>query len=557
MAKSKYLKIASYSFIFVLLTAAIAPNKRFFEIAKNIEIYAALFKTVNEFYVDEVNPNQLLNTSVKSMLGELDPYTVYISEDKIEDYRTMSTGQYGGIGASTVRINKRVYISTVVKNGPASIAGIKVGDEVISASGVPVFNKSNEELNQLVRGQAKTSLVLGIRKNGSEDIINISVLRDKITIKNVPYFGILEDNVGYVKFTQFTENGGKNIEKAIKELKKDGATSLIIDLRSNPGGLLHEAVNICNLFIPKDKLVVETKGKRPENSTQFNTLNQPIDLSIPVVVLVNSSSASASEIVAGTLQDYDRAVIVGQKSYGKGLVQNVRPLTYNAQLKVTIAKYYTPSGRCIQALDYTHRNKDGSVGKIADSLKTRYKTAIGRTVYDGGGVDPDIPVTAQKWPPLVVKLIQEGKIYLYANEFRLVNESILAPSNFELSDTQFSNFVEWIGQQEFNFKSKLELDVENIEKQSLKFGSSSELFTSTLKHIKSEVNTPLKAQLYKEKELLKNILEAEIAIRYYDEAGGIETSLANDKEIKIAINLLASPSKYKSILSDIKSTSTK
>ncbi len=551
MAKSKYLKLVSYSIIFVLLTAAIAPNNRFFEIAKNIEIYAALFKTVNEFYVDEVNPNQLLNTSVKSMLGELDPYTVYISEDKIEDYRTMSTGQYGGIGASTVRIDKKIYISTVVQKGPASMAGIEVGDEVISASGISVLNKSNEELNQLVRGQAKTSLVLGIRKNGSENIVNVSVLRDKIIIKNVPYFGLLDDNVGYIKFAQFTENGGKNVEKAVKDLKKGGATSLIIDLRSNPGGLLHEAVNICNLFIPKGNLVVETKGKRPENSTQFKTLNQPMDLSIPVVVLVNSSSASASEIVAGTLQDYDRAVIIGQKSYGKGLVQNVRPLTYNAQLKVTIAKYYTPSGRCIQALDYTHRNKDGSVGKIADSLKTAYHTTIGRTVYDGGGVDPDILVAAQRWSPFVVKLIQEGKIYLYANKFKLINEAILSPSNFELSDTQFSNFVKWAQQQEFNFKSRLELDVENIEKQSLKHSSSSELFASTLKHIKSEVHAPLGAQLYKEKELLKNILEAEIAIRYYDEAGGIETSLADDKEIKLAIDLLASPTKYKSILSDI------
>jgi len=551
MAKSKLLKLVSYSIVFVLLTAAIAPNNRFFEIAKNIEIYAALFKTVNEFYVDEVNPNQLLNTSVKSMLAKLDPYTVYISEDKIEDYRTMSTGQYGGIGASTVRIDKRIFISAVVLNGPASIAGIKVGDEVISASGILLLNKSNEELNQLVRGQAKTSLALGIKKNGSKTIINISVLREKITIKNVPYFGILDKNVGYIKFAQFTENGGKNIEKAIKELKKDGATSLIIDLRSNPGGLLHEAVNICNLFIPKGKLVVETKGKRSENSTQFKTLNQPLDLSIPVIVLINSSSASASEIVAGTLQDYDRAVVIGQKSYGKGLVQNVRPLTYNAQLKVTIAKYYTPSGRCIQALDYAHRNEDGSVGKIADSLKTQYFTDVGRTVYDGGGVDPDMMVAVKKRSPLVIKLIQEGKIYLYANEFKLVNEAIQTPSNFDLSDIQFNDFVEWVQQQEFVFKSKLELDVENIEKQSFKHSSSSELYASTLKHIKSEVNTPLETQLYKEKELLKNILEAEIAIRYYDEAGGIETSLADDKEIKDAINLLTSPSKYKSILSNI------
>ncbi len=550
MINRKPVKLAFIAIILVLFTVASTPKNRFFEIAKNIEIYSALFRTVNEFYVDEINPNQLLNTSVKSMLAKLDPYTVYISEDKIEDYRTMSTGQYGGIGASTVRIKGKVFISAVVNNGPAHNANLEVGDEVISASGIAVLNKSNEELNQLVRGQAKTSLLLGIRKNGSENTNNISVVRDKIIIKNVPYYGLLDNEVGYIKFVQFTENGGKNINRAIKDLKKDGAKALILDLRSNPGGLLHEAVNICNLFIPKDKLVVETKGKRPENSTRFNTLNQPLDFAIPLVVLINSSSASASEIVAGTLQDYDRAVILGQKSYGKGLVQNVRPLTYNAQLKVTIAKYYTPSGRCIQALDYTHRNKDGSVGKVADSLKTTYKTSNGRTVYDGGGVDPEIVMKEVKWSPIAIQLVKEGEIYLYANEFKLTNEAIAQPAKFELTDAQFNNFIQWVMASDFEFKNNIERSLEKINSLSSN-SNSTDLFNSTLVDINNDLHQPLDEQLLEEKALLKSILETEIALRYYNEEGGIETSLADDDEIKKAIEIISNPEKYNAILSGI------
>ncbi len=539
------------SFLVLLLVAATIPSNRFFEIAKNIEIYASLYKTVNEVYVDEVNPSHLMNTAVKSMLSKLDPYTVYISEDKIEDFRTQSTGQYGGIGASTIRLEGRVYISNVVPEGPAATAGIEVGDEVIYASGVPVLNKSNEELNQLVRGQAKTTIILGIRKNGEDTTINVGVLRDKITIKNVPYYGIIRDNVGYVKFTQFTKNGGKNIDKAVKELKKQGATSLIIDLRSNPGGLLHEAVNICNLFLPKGKLIVETKGKRPENSAEFKTLNQPVDLNIPLAILINNSSASASEIVAGTLQDYDRAVIIGQKSFGKGLVQNVRPLTYNAQLKVTIAKYYTPSGRCIQALDYTHRNENGSIGKVADSLKTAYKTENGRIVYDGGGIDPDVVQVEETFSPLVIKLIQKGYIYKYANKFKLKYSSIAAPAQFNISNEQFNDFLDWVSQYDLTYKTKLEKQIDRIEALSESSKFTSPLFAATLNELKSEIKSPIRKQLQQESNIIKEILEAEIALRYYDDEGGIETTLADDEEIDKAVEVLTDTQQYKALLSGI------
>ena len=536
----------------VIIIAAAAPNSRYFEIAKNIEIYSALYKTINEIYVDEVNPNKLLNTSVETMLSNLDPYTVYISEDKIEDFRTESTGEYGGIGASTVRLNGRVFISMVVNDGPADNAGIEIGDEVITAAGVPVLGKTNDELNQLVRGQAKTSVLLGIKKNGQDNVEDLSVIRDKITIENVPYFGMVDENTGYIKFTTFTANGAKNITKALKDLKNQGATSVILDLRDNPGGLLNEARDICNLFIPKGKLVVSTKGKRPENSSEFKTLNAPLDLKIPVIVLVNHSSASASEIVAGTLQDYDRAVIMGQKSYGKGLVQNVRPLSYNAQLKVTIAKYYTPSGRCIQALDYTHRNEDGSVGTIADSLKTSFKTVNGRTVYDGGGVDPDVLLPDKEWPSLLVELVKQGKIYTYANVFKLANPTIAEPKGFNLTDKQFEDFVNWIEADTITYESTAQKKFDVIEELSKNLNEQSELYASTLAEVKSGLEQPVSSQLYAIKKDIERTLEAEIALRYYSEEGGIQASLADDFEVNRARELLKNPAQYKKILSGIK-----
>lgn len=549
MKKRKFLGISGMFALLLIVIAATVPTSRYFEIAKNIEIYSALYKTINELYVDEVNPNKLLNTTVDAMLANLDPYTVYISEDKIEDFRTESTGEYGGIGASTIRLNGRVFISMVVPDGPADNADIEIGDEVMSAAGVEVLGKSNDELNQLVRGQAKTSITLGIRKNGADNTVNVNVVRDKITIENVPYYGLVSDNTGYIKFTSFTENGGRNIGKALKELKSDGATSVILDLRGNPGGLLHEAVNICNLFIAKGKIVVETKGKRPENSNTFRTLGQPMDLNIPVVVLVNHSSASASEIVAGTLQDYDRAVILGQKSYGKGLVQNARPLSYNAQLKVTIAKYYTPSGRCIQALDYTHRNEDGSVGMVPDSIKTAFKTTNGRTVYDGGGIDPDVLMPDKEWSPLLIELIQQGKIYAYANEFKLKNKSIAKPQNFNLTESQFNDFVEWMVADTFTYESQAEKRFDTIQELSKNTKEQSELFSSTLEQVKKDLHQPLSDQLYAAKSEIKKTLEAEIALRYYSEKGGIEASLADDIEIKKAVELLNNPTQYKAILS--------
>ncbi|CAN5613842.1 hypothetical protein BH10BAC4_BH10BAC4_10400 [soil metagenome] len=395
--------------VFALTLFAFSPPAdRYFEIAKNLDIFATLFKEVNALYVDDVNPNKLVRTGIDAMLNSLDPYTNYIPEDEVEDFRTMNTGQYGGIGAVTREIGKRTLVTMMYEGFPAFKGGLKIGDQVIKMDEVELAKISTEEANHLMRGQVGTAVSLTVLRYGVKDPIKLEFKREKIKISNVPYFGMISSNIGYVQLSDFTSDAGKEVKNAVMALKEKGAKSIILDLRDNPGGLLFEAVNICNIFLPKGKQVVSTKGKIPENNINYETLNTPVDLEIPVAVLINRGSASASEIVAGTLQDYDRAIIIGEKSYGKGLVQLSRPLSYNAQIKITTAKYYTPTGRCIQVLDYTHRRDDGSVGSIPDSVKKEFKTTRGRTVYDGGGIDPDILIATPDPSTVAQVLFAQG-----------------------------------------------------------------------------------------------------------------------------------------------------
>ena len=354
---------------FFVLVAFNRLDERYFEIAKNLDIFATLFKEVNTYYVDEINPNTFMRSGIEAMLRTLDPYTNYIAEDDIEDYRTMTTGQYGGIGALIGKRNKKNTVIMPYIGFPAHKAGLQIGDELILVDEIEVQEKTTSEISKLLKGQANTSLKLTIKRYGVDDQLELNLTREKITIDNVPYYGMVSEDVGYIKLSDFTTNAGKEVKNALLELKNEGATSIILDLRDNPGGLLNEAVNVSNVFIPKGSEVVSTRGKVRDWNKIYKALNIPVDTEIPVVVITNSRSASAAEIVAGVIQDYDRGVLVGQKTFGKGLVQATRPLTYNAQLKVTTAKYYTPSGRCIQAIDYSNRNEDGSVGKIPDSLK--------------------------------------------------------------------------------------------------------------------------------------------------------------------------------------------
>ncbi len=523
------------------------PAERYFEIAKNLDIFASLFKEVNALYVDEINPNKTIRTGIDAMLNSLDPYTNFISEDEVEDYRTLNTGQYGGIGAVTRQINNRTFVTMVYENYPAFKNGLKIGDEVLKMDGIELARLSVEEANHLMRGQVGTTVKLTVKRMGQTNPIDIEFKREKIKISNVPYFGMLNDNTGYVQLTEFTPEAGKEVKNAVVSLKEKGAKYLIIDLRGNPGGLLLEAVNICNLFIPKGKKVVDTKGKLEDSNITYETLNAPVDLDIPVAVIINRGSASASEIVAGTLQDYDRAIVLGERSYGKGLVQVGRPLSYNSQVKITTAKYYTPTGRCIQVLDYTHRREDGSVASIPDSLKKEFRTTRGRKVYDGGGIDPDIKVEAQEAATITQVIYGKGFIFDYATLYAFNHPTLPEAKNFSLTDQEYQDFVTWMKNKSYSVQSPVETELLELTEEAKR-----EKFYDDLKPQLDQIKTRLaetrKNDLTHYKDQIKQLLEKEIVSRYYFEKGSVETGFKYDQEVKAAIEVLHNQPEYKRIL---------
>ena len=543
-------KSVIYFASFLLLLTGLAftpPAERYFEIAKSLDIFATLFKEVNALYVDEVNPNKLVRTGIDAMLSSLDPYTNFIAEDEVEDYRTMNTGQYGGIGAITREIGKRTVVTMMYEGYPAYKGGLKIGDEVIKMDEVELSKISMEEANHLMRGQVGTTVTLTVKRYGVKDPIRLDFKREKIKVSNVPYFGMISSNVGYVQLADFTPDAGKEVKNAVINLKEKGAKGIVLDLRGNPGGLLFEAVNICNIFLPKGKHVVSTKGKIPDNNINYETLNPPVDLDIPVTVLINRGSASASEIVAGTLQDYDRAVIIGEKSYGKGLVQLSRPLSYNAQVKITTAKYYTPTGRCIQVLDYSHRRDDGSVGSIPDSIKRAFKTTQGRTVYDGGGIDPDIAVENEEASTVAQVLYTHGYIFDFGTQYASRHETIAAARNFNLTDSDYNDFVDWMKTRNYSYRSSLEMQLSRLSEE-----AKTERFYDVLKPSIEEIQQRLgeirKNDFITFKEQIKSLIEEDIVARYYLERGQVEVSFTHDSEIKKSIEIINNPAAYKKIL---------
>lgn len=542
-------KLITLSVVVVAITALCytKPAERYFEIAKNLDIFATLFKEVNALYVDEVNPNTLVRTGIDAMLGSLDPYTNYIPEDEVEDFRTVNTGQYGGIGAITREIGNRTVVTMIMEGYGAQKGGLKIGDEVIKIDDLELAKLTREQSSQLMKGQVGTPVALTVKRIGVPQPIRLEFKREKIKVNNVPYFGMVGKDIAYIHLSDFTPDAGKEVKNALIALKDQGARGVIIDLRGNPGGLLIEAVNITNLFIPKGKMVVSTKGKIPENNLQYETLNNPIDPEIPVAVLINRGSASASEIVAGTLQDYDRAVVLGEKSYGKGLVQVSRPLSYNSQLKVTTAKYYTPTGRCIQVLDYGHRRDDGSVGSIPDSLKRTFKTTNGRTVYDGGGIDPDIKTTPVEAHPLTQVLFEKGFIFDFATNYVHTHSQAVDPRNFSLSDDEYQQFVTWMKDKNYTYKSFMEYGIQQLTEEAKKEKYFSDLKLQ-LEAIQNRINESKKNELMVYKDQIKILLEEEIVSRYFLEKGGIETGFKHDQDIKKAVDLLHNTSQYKKIL---------
>lgn len=543
----RIVKLVAAAGLGVVLAVSVAYTPNYFEISKQLDIFTNVFKEVNLYYVDETEPGELMTEAIESMLASLDPYTNYIPEERVEDYKIQTTGNYGGIGASIRLHNGEVILTTPYEGFAADKAGIKAGDKIISINGEKVNNRSIEEVSQILKGAPGTTVEMKISRNGEE--MTKKIEREEVQMKSVPYYGMLPNNIAYISLSSFTEKASREIKAALEELQKNNEVKgIVLDLRGNPGGLLSEAVNVSNIFIDKGKVVVKTKGKLEEWEKTYKTLNSPEDTETPVAVLINRGSASASEIVAGTLQDYDRAVIIGQRSFGKGLVQQTRKLSYGAQLKVTIAKYYTPSGRGIQAINYAERAEDGSVTKIPDSLRSRFETANGRVVYDGGGIDPDVIVEQPEIDHAIIELYRDMLIFNYATKYTREHASIAPAGEFELSDQEYDAFISWLNSQEdFDYETDTEKFLNKLEATASKEGYLKNL-DAELASLKEHYQELEKNDLKEHRDEIKHLLEEEIVARYYYDAGRIANSLSHDKEVARAEEVLTNSETYSGIL---------
>lgn len=542
----KVLRILLVIFICLQLTASAQNNNSAFEISKNLDIFATMYKELNNNYVDELNYGDMMKTGIEAMLEDLDPYTVFISEAEIEDYNFMTTGQYGGIGALIHKQGNSVVISEPYEDSPAYKAGLQAGDKILVINGKDATNKSVSDVSLLLKGQPGTKLNLQIERDGTK--MDRTVIRENVSIPNVAYSSLLDDGTGYIKLTGFTQNSGKEVKDALLKLRERGSLSgLILDLRDNGGGLLNEAVSITNLFVKKDEMVVSTKGKTPDRNKSYKTVMQPIEPNIPLVVLVNGLSASASEIVAGAIQDLDRGVILGERTYGKGLVQNIIPLSYNTQLKITVAKYYIPSGRCIQSVDYADRDSLGFSKKIPDSLVNNFKTKAGRTVQDGGGINPDILMEQPRISNISLALISKYLIFDYANLYRRNHDSIPAAKEFQITDEMYNEFLTWLQDKDYDYTTRSEKMLTDLKKT-----AETEKYYEELKaefqQLESKMIHNKQADLEKFKSEISMILKSEIVARYYNQKGRVEASIVDDEEIKAAKELIKDIKKYNSIL---------
>ncbi len=518
-----------------------------FQIAKNLDVFSSVYKEVNINYVDDINSSKMVKTGVDAMLDGLDPYTEFVPESEIEEYKLhyVST-QYGGIGAGIFAREGKVYVSEVFEGFPAQKADIRAGDQLVKINNVDLTGKNNDQVSQLLKGAKGASIKLLI-KRGDTEPTEKDLVRDEIKQPNVTYYGIVDGNMGYIKLDKFLENSADEVTNALTILKKNNPNGIILDLRSNGGGILQEAVKIVNLFVQKNVEVVSQKGKVKEKNATYTTQNMPLEPNLPLVVLVNNRSASASEIVAGSLQDLDRAVIIGQRSYGKGLVQQTFNLPYNSLVKITIAKYYIPSGRCVQALDYTHRKDDGSVVKVADSLMHEFKTKDGRSVYDGGGVYPDIPVKQERFANVTQTLVSKLLIFDYATLYRNTHDKIGDPRDFHLTDAEYNDFVKYLSDKNYSYTTGTEKMVNNLKTEATKekqfAGIQAEYDALKAKLISSKKN-----DLQQNKDEIKQVLENEISSRYYYEKGRYETNFKYDKELAQSVKTMQDRSQVASIL---------
>jgi len=523
----------------------ITQETRDFKIAKNLDIFFSLFRELNTFYVDDIDPDKLIKAGMDNMLKTLDPYTVYFPESDADEFAIMTTGKYGGIGSLVRNSGDYVVISEVYKGFPADKAGIKPGDLLEKVDGVSLKGLPTEKVSEKLKGNPGTDITLTIDRNGKEK--ELAIKREKIIMPPVPYYGMIDSKTGYIRFTNFTQNCIDNVKTALIELKNKNAQQIILDLRGNPGGLLTEAVEIVNLFTAEGTEVVSTKGKVKQFDEDFKTPKQEVDEKIPLAVIINRSSASASEIVAGAIQDLDRGVVVGQRSYGKGLVQITRPLSYNTQLKVTTAKYYIPSGRCIQARDFSHPNEDGSVGIIPDSLISEFKTRNGRIVKDGGGIAPDIEILPDPLSQISSELYLRNFIFDFATSYYWAHPDIKTPEQFTFTDQDYDDFKTFLINRKFNYKTSTEESLNELitnAKKEKYYEIHKDLFSSLEKDVAHSLEQDLK-QFRPE---ITDLIEDEIISRYFYEDGAIAWTIKNDEQILKARDILNNKEEYTSIL---------
>ncbi|MFE3846944.1 S41 family peptidase [Flavobacterium sp. LB3P45] len=537
--KKFIIPVAASAFLFI----GASFKDDFFEIAKQIEIFTTLFKEVNKNYVDETNPGQLMDKAINGMLGSLDPYTVYFNEQDVVKFKINNTGEYTGIGALLTRKEDKLTVKEIYKNFPADKAGLKPGDEIIQIGDV-LLSDFKEDASQLLKGAKNTKVDIKYIRQGK--INTTQIVLDEVEIKSVPFFGKIDAKTGYIVLLRFNKKAALETKQALDQLKREGAERIILDLRDNPGGLLNEAVNICNLFVPKNEIIVTTKSKIEKHNNTYKTTQEPIDTQIPLIIIVNGKSASASEIVSGALQDLDRAVILGSRSYGKGLVQRPVDLTYGTQLKVTIARYYTPSGRCIQALDYAHKDKNGIAVRTEEKNYNAFKTRKGRTVYDGGGIQPDIELNETKLSPITNALIKNDGIFNYVTRYYYKNPTLgdRIPS---ISDSDYSDFKQFLKSQKFSFDTETELALKNTLAVAKK-EKMEESIALEYQQLLSALQKSEDLLLDKNQKEIKNLILDEIIKRYQYQEGLYQYYIKNNAEVKKAITILDSNSEYKSIL---------
>ena len=527
-----------------------------FEISKSIDIYNSLLRELNLNYVDEINPAELNKVAIDAMLQGLDPYTVFIPESEIETYKLMTTGEYGGIGAIIQYDGEYTRISDPYEGWPAQKAGLQAGDAILSVNGVDTHKKPTDQVSELLKGQPGTEVTLKVKRYGFDKPIEFKLKREKVKIDNIPYATVFDNGIGYVAFNSFTKDAANEMKQHLLDMKKNHALKgYIIDLRGNGGGLMNEAVDIVNLFIPKGKPVVSTKGKSQQAGSVYSTNSQPVDEQIPLAILVDGGSASASEILSGAIQDYDRGVVIGQRTFGKGLVQNILPLSYNTQMKVTIAKYYIPSGRCIQEIDYSKKGKqktdtlNSNLSPLTsqDTLGKPFKTAAGRTVYEGHGIMPDVKIEPRKYATVTAYLYAKNFIFDYATKYVHEHKSIAPAKEFKIDDATYNDFMQFVKDKKFSYTTESEKKLKELKKMAKEEGYLESIQTQ-LDLLEKQLQDDKANDLVKNRKDIEELLRLEIVGRYYYQVGRIIASLENDEDLEEAFKILLDKNRYQSIL---------